>query len=199
MRIGVDIDGVVADTFPLLVRELNAYFQVNLALQDIYDYNIFKVYGLNEGEMLAFLHDREQALMEGPALKDGAGEYLGILSQKHNIYLVSARYEKYRSQTEKWLQKHAIPYHDLILLGSHDKREVCRQISVAVFIEDSLKNAHQLSSCGVPVLLFDAPYNQGKLPSLVRRCSSWEEIFQVLEQGDWGKNGFVSSGRLPVR
>jgi len=187
MRIGVDIDGVIADTFPLLVRELNEYFKTDLALQDINDYNIFKVYGLTEAEMLKFLKDKEPALMEGPALKNGAAEYLRALSQKHTIYLVSARYEKYRPQTEKWLQKHAIPYHVLILLGTHDKREVCNRMAVDVFIEDSLKNVHQLSSCGIPVLLFDAPYNQGELPPLVRRCSSWEEIFALIEQ--WHPEG----------
>lgn len=184
MRLGVDIDGVIADTFPLLVRELNEYFQVDLALRDIKDYNIFKVYGLNEAEMLRFLGDKEEAIMEGPTVKDGAVECLSVLSRKHTIYLVSARYEKYRPQTEKWLRKHDVPYHVLVLLGSHDKREVCSRMAVDVFIEDSLKNAHQLSTCGIPVLLFDAPYNQGELPPLVRRCYSWGEIFQLFENGN---------------
>ncbi len=189
MRIGVDIDGVIADTFVLLVRELNNYFQADLALQDINDYNIFKVYGLSDADMFKFLREKEEALMEGPALKDGAAQCLSMLAQKHAIFLVSARNEKYRPQTEKWLRKHAIPYHGLILLGSHDKREACSRISVDLFIEDSLKNAHQISSCGVPVLLLDAPYNQGQLPPLVRRCSSWEEIFEVIERGDLGGIG----------
>jgi len=183
MRLGVDIDGVVADTFPLLVGELNKFFQVDLALRDVNDYNIFKVYGLNEAEILQFLGAKEKTIMEGPAVKDGAVECLRVLDQKHTIYLVSARYEKYRPQTEEWLRKHAVPYHGLVLLGSHDKREVCRRMAVDLFIEDSLKNAHQLSACGIPVLLFDAPYNQGELPSLVRRCHSWEEIISLIESG----------------
>lgn len=182
MRIGVDIDGVIADTFPLLVRELNAYFKASFSLQDIFDYNIFKVYGLSETEVFLFLSERERALMEDPAVKEGAVAHLALLSPKHEIYLVSARYEKYRPETERWLQKHGVPYRELILLGSHDKRGICTMLAVDLFIEDSLKNARQLSSCGIPVLLLDAPYNRGELPPLVRRCSSWEEIFRLIEK-----------------
>lgn len=184
MRIGIDIDGVIADTFPFLIDELNNYFQANLNLEDINDYNIFKVYGLSDIEALKFIHEKEQDLIERPPLKDNAAKYLNILSQEHTIYIVSARHEKYRSQTENWFQKHNIPFHVLTLLGSHDKREVCNQMSIEIFIEDNLKNIHQINSCGIPALLFDAPYNQGKLPFLTRRCYSWEEIFQVLKQWD---------------
>jgi uncharacterized HAD superfamily protein len=181
MNIGVDIDGVIADTFPLLVRELNAYFGASFSFPDIFDYNIFKVYGLSEQEVLSFLGERERVLVEEPPVKEGAVPYLRRLSKRHAIYLVSARYERYRSETEKWLLRHGVPYRDLVLLGTPDKREACARLTVDLFVEDSLKNAGQLSSCGIPVLLLDAPYNRGELPPLVRRCFSWEEIFRLIE------------------
>lgn len=180
MHIGVDIDGVIADTFPLLVRELNEYFKVNLTLQDICDYNIFKIYGLSETDMSNFIHTRGRILIEGPALKENAARYISVLSKAHTIHLISARQEEYYHHTQRWLREHSVCYHSLTLLGKHDKREICGKIQIDTFVEDSLNNARQISSCGIPVLLLDAPYNQGNLPPLVRRFFSWNEVFQEL-------------------
>lgn len=181
MRIGVDIDGVIADTFPLLVQELNAYFAVRFELKHVYDYDIYNVYGITPEEVDQFNRDKGNILIEDPLPLEGAIYYLNLLSKEHIISLVSARSDRYYKQTEKWLQQYSISYDHLLLLGQHDKREICTRLAVDLFIEDSLKNALQLSGCGIPVILLDAPYNQGCLPEGVVRRYNWEEIYRTVQ------------------
>lgn len=184
MHIGVDIDGVIANTFYLLVHELNAYFSVDFTLEDISEYNIYKMYGVNQDEINQFILSKENILISGPNIMPEAEYYLRLLKFKHEISLISARQEKYFHLTKQWMQKYKIPYHHLILWGQHDKREICVNLAINLFIEDSLKNAVQINTCGIPVIfiLFDAPYNQGCLPEKIWRCRSWKEIYQVVDR-----------------
>ncbi|HAP94125.1 MAG TPA: hypothetical protein DCM26_05825 [Desulfotomaculum sp.] len=189
MHIGVDIDGVIADTFSILVREMNDYFGAGLKLEDIDDYDIFKAYGIKVADMHRFICDREEVLIGKPVLKDGANKYLNMLSTKHTIYLVSAREDKYLLSTKIWLQERGVPYDHLILLGQHDKRATCTKMAIDLLVEDSLKNACQVSDCGIPVILLDAPYNQGELPPLVGRSYSWQEIYNLIERLEFNAAG----------
>lgn len=181
MRIGVDIDGVIADTFPLLIREMNDYFRTNIKFKDIDDYNIFKIYGITKIDMYRFVREREEILISQPAVKDNADKYLKLLNKKHTICIISARKEKYLLQTRIWLQKHHIPFENLLLIGQHDKRETSKRMNIALLLEDNLKNACQVSACGIPVILLDAPYNKGQLTPLIRRSQSWQEVYKIIE------------------
>jgi hypothetical protein len=182
MHIGIDIDGVIANTFHLLVQELNAYFGVNNALEDIDDYDIYKVYGIGPEELKQFTLNKENILISGPDIIPDADYYLKLLVSMYEVSLISARQEKYFHLTKQWMEKYNIPYHRLILWGQHDKREVCVRLGVNLFVEDSLRNAVQINACNIPVILFNAPYNQGDLPGEIWRCHSWLEIYQVIDQ-----------------
>lgn len=180
MRIGVDIDGVIANTFPLLVNELNTFFQKKLSYNDVANYNISKVFNLKNKQLYDFIEKKGNLLVEASQPMPGAVDCLN--NCKHNFYLalVSARMEKFRIQTEEWLQRYHIPWDKLVLLGSHDKADTCIDLKLDIFIEDSLQNAIQISARGIPVILFDAPYNKGDLPNLVQRFCSWTEICKHL-------------------
>ncbi|RNB74696.1 hypothetical protein EDM56_31090, partial [Brevibacillus fluminis] len=76
-----------------------------------------------------------------------------------------------------------IPYHHIELIGSHDKVAAAKRWNVDMFIEDRLENALQLSEeMGIPVFLFDTPYNQATLPKLVHRIYDWRELDKLVTQ-----------------
>lgn len=176
MRIGIDIDGVIADTLPLLVAELNNFFNRNIRPRDVTSYNILDVYDIEAGKLEEFASSRKNILTEAPEPVPGAVPCLNRLKEHACLFLVSARNPELRTLTEKWLQKHGVPRDELILLGSHDKVDTCVRLGLDVLVEDSRKNALQVSARGIRVLLLDAPYNRGALPPLVKRCLSWDEI-----------------------
>ncbi|TEB04602.1 5' nucleotidase, deoxy (Pyrimidine), cytosolic type C protein (NT5C) [Pelotomaculum schinkii] len=180
MRVGVDIDGVLADSLPLWVKELNDYFKQNKSLQQIQLQDVCRTYGITGEELLGFLHDRGRFLMTSPPPLPGASYYLNQIKKSHDIFIVSARDEKYGRETRDWLHKNSLPFDEILLLGSHDKREACLTNDLNVLIEDTLKISVEVSAAGVPVLLMDAPYNQGVLPGLVYRTYSWQEIYRTI-------------------
>lgn len=183
MRIGVDIDGVLADSLPLWVKELNNFFNKSVPVEEFHLYDIRKTYDIKPGEIERFIELKGKYLMSEPPPVPGAPRYLRKIKQHHEVYIITARDERYRRETSRWLKKHGLPYDELLLLGSHEKKEICLEKNLHVMVEDTLEIGKKISSAGVPVLLMDAPYNQGALPVLVYRKRSWEEIYQAIAAG----------------
>jgi uncharacterized HAD superfamily protein len=180
MKIGVDIDGVLANSLPLWVTELNKFFNKNKRLEDIHLYEIHKTYEITAADFEIFLERKGSLLMSKPVPVTGSSYYLGRLKQQHEICIISARDKKYFQETHSWLEKNGLPYDELLLLGSHEKKEFCLEKNLKVLVEDTLEIGIKVSAAGIPVMLMDAPYNRGDLPELIYRKHSWEEIYRAL-------------------
>lgn len=194
MRIGVDIDGVLADSLSLWVKELNIYFDKNVRVEDFHLYDIRKTYDLAVHEIERFIELKGRDLMVKSPPLPGAPYYLSRIKKHHDVYIITARDGRYRNDTEQWLEKHGLPYDGLFLLGSHEKKEICLERKLHVMVEDTLEIGKKISSAGIPVLLMDAPYNRGSLPGLVYRKRSWEEIYRFIMKP--GRNMFLEQGLL---
>lgn len=190
-RIGIDIDGVIADSQPVIISKLNQHFGKNYTLEDFINFRPRKMFGINRKQVNDFIMSRELEIIEEAVPYPGSVKALGKLDGCLEIHLISARSPRYAAQTEAWLKKYRIPYRGLRLLGQHDKRSSCLDLCVDLFIEDNKKNAVQVSSCGIPVLLMDATYNRGKLPEMVTRVFGWDQIISyatLLSQAGPGGN-----------
>lgn len=179
-RIGIDIDGVIADSQPVIMANLNQHFDKNYALQDYVNFKPRKMFGINRRQLENFIMSKELVIIKEAVPYPGAVETLRELSESCLIHLVSARSPQYTGQTLAWLEAYKIPYSQLRLLGQHDKRSACQDLFVDLFIEDNRKNAIQVSSCDIPVLLMNATYNRGRLPDLVTRVFGWEDIKKYI-------------------
>ncbi len=111
----------------------------------------------------------------------GAKEVISGLYDNHQIHFVTAREEKMRDISLEWLTKHQIPMDSISLLGSHNKVSKAEQLGCDIFIEDRYDNAIQLSQAGFDVLLIDCNYNNGVLPSNVKRVKHWFQIEEIIE------------------
>lgn len=177
MRIGVDIDGVLANILPMWLAKFNTTYQKEASDQAGMNFDAAAAYGLTYEQLEKFYVENENLFIEQAEPMPGAVDYLVKLMAEHEVYLVSARNTYQYDRTLTWLTKHRFPFTELILLGSTDKRQTCIEFGLEIFIEDSLDNARKLTSHGIPVLLFDAPYNQAELPIGMERCNSWAEIY----------------------
>jgi hypothetical protein len=180
VRIGVDIDGVLADSLSLWIRELNRFFKKNKRIEEIRLFDICRTYEVTPNELSGFLACRGSYLMSQPEPIAGASHYLGKIKKHHDIYIVTARDERYGQETREWLDKFSLPYDELLLLGSHEKKEACLSRNLSVLVEDTLEIGVKVSAAGVPVLLMDAPYNQGVLPGQIYRAHSWVDVYRTI-------------------
>lgn len=180
MHLGIDLDGVLGDILEISIGALNAYFGRNLTVEDAWDYDLSKVYGLSPEQVRDFFAVR-QDLLEEMAPMPGARQCIERLYQRCRITIITARPPFQEDLTRAWLARHGFLYHDLVMVGSHDKREACRRAGIDLFIDDRLENALMLASEGLPVILFAAPHNRvPELPPGVVRLEGWESIYACL-------------------
>ena len=182
MRIGVDIDGVVSDSYPVWLQELNQHYGKNIAV--ITDYDMHLVFDVPSDDMNNFFVGNVERLLMTPNPVSGAKEGIEtLLSEGHELIYITARTPEQKDITVRWFDKHKIPHeHERVLFsGFKSKVDLVKQWSIEVFIEDYEVNAKAIAECGVPVLLLNASYNQDKqLPTGVTRCQSWNEILEGM-------------------
>lgn len=178
----MDIDGVVADSFPVFLKEINEYYGKNITIIDHYD--MAKVFNVPWEEMRFFFEENMEHLYKSPKPVSGAvsGIY-SLLEKGHEIIYVTARTCGAQEEaTCRWFDAHKIPKEKIVFAGGTSKTQAVKDFSIDIFVEDFIDNALDIASLGIPVLLLDSPYNQAVLPPNIIRCYSWKEIMDNIEQ-----------------
>jgi uncharacterized protein len=176
LNICIDIDGTITDPYYFLSLA-NKYFEKNITEEQVTEYYICKVYGIEESQYDEFYEKYKWELHSYQKLRDNVKEVLKNLNLQHNIYFVTAREKSLRMLTFGYLRKNDIPFDNLFLLGTHHKVKKAIDLNCDVFIEDSYENAIELSKAGFTVLLLDTNYNRLTLNDNIIRVSNWIEIF----------------------
>ncbi|MDQ7094161.1 hypothetical protein REC12_11225 [Desulfosporosinus sp. PR] len=183
MRIGVDIDGVVSDSYPCWLQELNQYFGKDI--KTITDYDMYKLFGVPRAAMNDFFVGNAERLLFMPDIVMGAKEGIETLVEEgHEIIYVTARTPEEKDVTLRWLAKRGIPHEHVLFSGFNSKVSLVQEWDIEAFIEDYHVNAEQIAKIGVPVFLLTASYNQGctGLPEAVTRCQSWQDVVEGIRR-----------------
>jgi len=182
LTFGIDIDGTVTSPSSI-VPLMNECFGKDLRYEDCYEYNLANVYNITDAEFEDWLDQFGHRLYDESPIHGNADHILREWHAEHKLVYISARDARHHDVTINWFSRYQIPFHEVDLVGSHDKLAAARKWQVDLFLEDRLENALQLSEAlQIPVLLFDTPYNQGPLPDLVHRVTSWEEAQEKVNQ-----------------
>ncbi|MDR3600432.1 MAG: hypothetical protein P4L49_08150 [Desulfosporosinus sp.] len=191
MRIGVDIDGVISDSYPVWLKELNRHYGKNIEVID--DYDMHLVFDVPSDDMNNFFEGNVERLLMMPHPVAGAKEGIEtLLREGHEVIYVTARTLEQKDITVRWLTMYDIPHeHEQVLFsGFKSKVELIKQWQIEVFIEDYQVNAKAIAESGVPVLLLNTTYNQEKqLPKGIIRCQSWNEILAGMQQFNHKEKG----------
>lgn len=188
MRIGVDIDGVVSDSYPTWLQELNRHYGKNITVLD--DYEMHLVFDVPMDDMNNFFVGNVERLFMIPQPVSGAKEGIEtLLREGHEVIYITARTPEERDITVRWFTTHGIPHERVLCAGFKSKVDLVKQWGIEAFIEDYQVNARLIAESGVPVLLLNASYNQGELPTGITRCQNWQEIIDEIRR-------FKSKGRI---
>ena len=182
LKVGLDIDGVVSDSFPVFLKELNRYYGKDV--KEITNYDMSGAFGVDWDDMSRFFCDHMEFLFSAPKPMKGAVEGINcLLEAGHEIIYVTARSCGAEEKvTYRWFKNNNIYMKKAYFTGGATKKEVVRENAIDVFVDDVLTNAEEIASLGVPVLLMDSPYNQGELPQGVIRCYSWDDILWNIDE-----------------
>lgn len=116
MRIGVDIDGVISDSYPLWLDELNRHYGKNIPFVD--DYNMHLSFDVSPEDMNEFFETNVERLLMRPEAISGAREGIESLRQEgHEIIYVTARTLDQEELTAHWFELKGIYYNQVLFTG----------------------------------------------------------------------------------
>lgn len=180
--IGIDVDGVLADSVSRWVQEADRRFGVRAAKKDVVQYDLHKLFtSISHEEVVELFRlvwsDYEKIRLEDPAIPS-------ILSRLHNqfrIYIATATSASRRELT-KWLEQNGIVYDNLIQLPHHTDKP--KLDSVDIYIDDQAEVIEDVARSGRIGILLRQPWNAGlvrdvKDPRIIV-AYNWREIEQIL-------------------
>lgn len=141
MRIGIDIDDTIKNTYYRLLKKLRKF--INMIIMNCYKkYNYSKIY-----ELLFFNNKRINnfdEILKDVDLKTNAKNVINVLSKKYKIYFITARNNNEYSEpyiyTEKFLKNNNIDY-KVLAVDIRDKGKYCKENSIDLFIDDNIYNS----------------------------------------------------------
>jgi len=191
--IGIDFDDVLADTLTALIKFHNSYYGTQLAREDFWSYFYWDIWGGTRNEAIRKFDEFLQShyFQEIPLVdyaSYGVREVNALGPEK--LVIITARSEEVRPQTEQWIAQHLPPVFDSVhFLGLYSKNgsskktkgDICKELGLDVFIDDSIEFASTCDAMGIPTLILDAPWNRGKpLPSRSQRIMGWHEVAPAI-------------------
>jgi uncharacterized HAD superfamily protein len=194
MRIGIDIDNVIAETVPVVLPEINHTFGSTLKCKDVYMYDFHAILGISEFDMEnKFWKKRkliEKLFMQAKPVR-GAQNAINKLSKNNEIILVTDRPQEYMNITKKWLDKWHMPYNEIRhmvsgIRGKHTYAEFRKNhgFGFDVFIDDKLEEVILIAEYCPLVFLYKRPWNATKNINNSFICvNNWEEIIRKIVLG----------------
>jgi uncharacterized protein len=190
MTIGIDIDGVLADSMPKFLEFYNNLHNTSFVNEHFHTYNWGEVFGTTKEKALE-IYDSFCNAGHLKNLDIMAGAVAGIkkIKGKHELVVITGRAMTQKNDTEYWLQKHfpdsfaKIFYIRKRILDPviKNKFEICKEVKADIMIEDDIEYVNSFTARGTKILLFNHPWNQnvGETDNLVR-VHSWEQIVEKI-------------------
>ncbi|MBE1553739.1 5' nucleotidase, NT5C type [Sporosarcina limicola] len=182
LRFGIDIDGTVTCPTSLLPH-INAHFGSKLTLDDIKEYELTKAFTVDEKVFYEWYKGAEPHIYSSSPAQVHAKEVLDHWKSQFELYYISARGNHVYDTTVDWFKQKEIPYDHIELVGSHFKIDAAKKFNVDAFFEDKHDNAVDIhEELGIPVILFDTPYNRNPIPEGVIRVYNWQEANHCIQK-----------------
>jgi uncharacterized HAD superfamily protein len=188
LRIGVDVDDVLAESLPGYLEAFRRYFGIQVRLEDA-AWEIFRRYPeIPEGDMWGFFEELERTdfLATRPVYGEAVEAVRTLATEGHRLVVVTGRLRTHREHTRRLLDREDIGrlFEDLVHrdgeAAAEYKPRVVRERRLDLLIEDELHVA-LAASAAAPVILFDRPWNRGALPRAVSRVRSWSEALRIVQ------------------
>jgi uncharacterized HAD superfamily protein len=180
LNLGFDIDGVIADFSPSLIKTIKTNYGLNVKATDIYCFDLDIVLGIPHAEEEQLI---AEVLKQDLPLNVGAKETLERLSREgHSIYLLTCRYGYLRDITQSWLKEKGVPYNELHLLTAGEKY-LSNVAPLDLIAEDSLQEALGWATKVKTVLIYDQPWNKTlNVKNLTKRVYNWTQIYDEVQK-----------------
>ena len=175
MRIGVDVDNTITNTFEYLLELKKKY---NNDLVD--DYHNWDTDTRN-----AFLEKYLKEIWENCTVKENCKNVIDKLrNDGHKIIIASYRQNIYGINSlellKTYLNKNNIVV-DEIYTGITKKGEFCKKHLIDLYIDDKLENLKDINNNSIDVIQFYNPFEKVGKYKVVK---SWDELYKMVKGND---------------
>lgn len=185
MKIGIDIDDTMADTFDYMMPYIAEFFDVDIKYLKDKNISYSTLPEKMRERKLEFAKKYCDKVVPNTPFKPKVAEYIDkIKALGHEIIVITARdktlyTDEYKTTIEE-LKKNKINYDKLIC--DFDKAKVCKEEKIDLFIDDSISNCNKVNELGIKTILFNSKSNI-KDRTKFYRVDNWEDIYEKIKQG----------------
>ncbi len=191
MKIGIDLDEILAGFLEALVDYHNKTYKTFLKRSQFHSYDFWKVWGGNRNEAIQKVYDFHKSC-HFSKIKPIPGAISGIeeIKENHELIIITSRQDYIAKETRAWIEKHFPNTFTKIHFTNHfaqkgkqkSKADICVEEQIDLLIEDHPEYAVECSSRKIKVFLLDNPWNKlQKMPKEVERVFSWQEIVKKIK------------------
>jgi uncharacterized HAD superfamily protein len=157
MKIGVDIDEVLAPFLPSMLK-----WKRTKSLPKTYPYIFSTIYNISENDSQKLVHefyDSKEFLKLKP-IKNSQKAMKHLKQQDHKLYIITGRQKVVKQKTEDWIEKwYPGIFEDVILTNSFTpqevlKSDVCSNINIGLIIDDNFTTCVECISKGTEAINF---------------------------------------------
>lgn len=183
MRIGIDIDDTLCDSFGYLLPYICRYFDLDydsIKAKDL-TYPYFAAHCANYYDFAKKYYEK---LIPNAPLRKGALKYLNKIKKRgHEIVFITARnnleFDRPYQISYDYLVKNEVPF-DSLIIDAQDKGKVCLEEEIDVFFDDNIKNYYSVKERNVLVYLFSLKSN--KQYKDAKRVKNFRQIYKIIKK-----------------
>ncbi len=178
MRIGLDVDGVLADVITSWLSYSNKIRPIILKSQ-ISDWDFWRDHGINKFDFYNELSICWKSWETMPPTESNLAYVTTQLSNLGTVDIVTAREKSTHGDVKKWLKLHKINFKNYVgVLEGIEKS----QLDYDVFIDDSPLNAKSMLDEGKSVILYSQPWNESFKDDRVTRIHELKNAIPVINK-----------------
>lgn len=196
MKIGIDLDEVLADFLSTLIEFHNEKRGTSFKRNDFHSYRVYEVWGGTLEETIAEIYEfYETKFFDRVKPMPGALESVNELSRNHELIVITSRQLDISQKTISWIEKYFSGRFSGIFFTNQNslsgkslsKSSICRNSEIEFMVEDYLDYASECARSVKKVLLYDSPWNKtADLPENIFRVYSWKDISENLLNSEIG-------------
>ena len=188
LRIGVDLDGVLAEAMIVWCELYNERYGRSLSLEDIRAWDVWKLVNIQRDEFFRILDHAWSHWERIPPTEDDVGEQVRLLREFGTVDVVTGRSARTVASAKQWLKAHSIPYDSFVRTESTVAKI---RLNYDVFVDDSPRLINLIASRSIALgILYTRPWNRDtQIPSVVRRVTRWAEVPPIVRDASKKPSG----------
>ena len=183
MIIGLDFDGVIADTFPIKARFAKELFGIILDPTYSKEWHMIEKGLLTKEQYrtLATHACQTEAGLTMPPIEGALATLHKLEKSGHTLKIITSRNEEEARIAQLWCKQHdlAIPMTSV----GYGASKADALLGVTCYIDDDYEKLIPLTETAAKLFLFTAPHNRTTdIDPAITRAHSWTEFYEYIQK-----------------